>query len=102
MFWAGPPPQPSRAGRFYLVLAGAIAAGMLLAIFQTNPIRVLFLAAVLNGLLAPPLMVLVMLVGRNRKIMGEQVAGFWVTLLGWTATAVMAAAAVAFFLTAGA
>ncbi len=94
--------KPSRAGRFYLVLAGAIAAGMLLAIFQTNPIRVLFLAAVLNGLLAPPLMVLVMLVGRNRKIMGEQVAGFWVTLLGWTATALMAVAAVAFFLTAGA
>jgi len=94
--------KPSRAGRFYLVLAGAIAAGMLLAIFQTNPIRVLFLSAVLNGLLAPPLMVLVMLVGRNRRIMGEQVTGFWLTLLGWAATVVMAAAAVAFFLTAGA
>jgi Mn2+/Fe2+ NRAMP family transporter len=73
-----------------------------LAIFDTNPMRILFLSAVLNGLLAPPLMVLVMLVGGNRKIMGEHVNGFWLTLLGWTATAVMAAAAVAFFLTASA
>jgi len=57
---------------------------------------------VLNGLLAPPLMVLVMLVGSNRKIMGRHVSGFWLTLLGWTATAVMIAAVVAFFLTASA
>jgi hypothetical protein len=54
-----------------------------------------------NGLLAPPLMVLVMLVGGNRKIMGEHVNGFWLNLLGWIATGVMTAAAVAFFLTAG-
>jgi Mn2+/Fe2+ NRAMP family transporter len=44
-------------------------------------------------------MTLVMLVGNNRKIMGEHVNGFWLNLLGWTATAVMACAAVAFLLT---
>jgi NRAMP (natural resistance-associated macrophage protein)-like metal ion transporter len=92
---------PHRAPRFYLVFAGAMAGGIVLGLFDTNPMRILFLSAVLNGLLAPPLMVLVMLVGGNRKIMGEHVNGFWLSLLGWTATAVMTAAAVAFFATLG-
>jgi NRAMP (natural resistance-associated macrophage protein)-like metal ion transporter len=93
--------KPRRARRFYLVLAGAIVCGMVLDVFNTNPIRILFLSAVLNGLLAPPLMLLVMLVGNNRKIMGEDVNGFWLNLVGWLATAVMAAAAIAFFATLG-
>jgi NRAMP (natural resistance-associated macrophage protein)-like metal ion transporter len=93
--------KPRRAWRFYLVLAGAIVCGMVLDVFNTNPIRILFLSAVLNGLLAPPLILLVMLVGNNRKIMGEDVNGFWLNLLGWLATAVMAAAAIAFFATLG-
>jgi Mn2+/Fe2+ NRAMP family transporter len=59
----------------------------------------LFLSAVLNGLLAPPLLVLVMLVGNNRRIMGEHINGFYLNLFGWTATVVMAAAAIAFFVT---
>jgi len=92
---------PHRAPRFYLVFTGAMAGGIVLGLFDTNPMRILFLSAVLNGLLAPPLMVLVMLVGGNRKIMGEHVNGFWLSLLGWTATAVMTAAAVAFFATLG-
>lgn len=93
--------KPRRARRFYLVLAGAIVCGMVLDVFNTNPIRILFLSAVLNGLLAPPLMLLVMLVGNNRKIMGGEVNGFWLNLLGWLATAVMVAAALAFFATSG-
>lgn len=93
--------KPRRARRFYLVLAAAIVCGMVLDVFNSNPIRILFLSAVLNGLLAPPLMLLVMLVGNNRKIMGEHVNGFWLNLLGWLATIVMTAAAVAFFATLG-
>jgi Mn2+/Fe2+ NRAMP family transporter len=90
---------PRRARRFYLILAGAIVAGMTLDIFDTNPIRMLFWSAVLNGVLAPPLLVLVMLVGRNPEIMGERRNGVWLSVLGWTATAVMTATAIAFFLT---
>jgi NRAMP (natural resistance-associated macrophage protein)-like metal ion transporter len=91
--------RPRQARRFYLVLGGAIVAGVVLDAFAGNPIRMLFWSAILNGLLAPPLMVLVMLVGNNRKIMGAHVNGRWLNLLGWTATALMAAAAVAFFVT---
>ncbi len=83
------------------MLSGAIVCGTVLGLFDTNPIRILFLSAVLNGLLAPPLMLLVMLVGNNHTIMGEHVNGFWLNLLGWLATAIMAAAAVAFFATVG-
>lgn len=93
--------EPRQAPRFYVVLTGAMACGIVLSFFDTNPIRILFLSAVLNGLLAPPLMVLVMLVGGNRRIMGEHVNGFWLSLLGWLATAVMTVVAMAFILSPG-
>jgi NRAMP (natural resistance-associated macrophage protein)-like metal ion transporter len=88
---------PRRARRFYLVLSASILAGVLLPVVGTNPIRMLFLAAVVNGVLAPPLLVLVMLVGNNRAIMGEHTNGFWLNVLGWTAVGLMTGAAVAFF-----
>jgi NRAMP (natural resistance-associated macrophage protein)-like metal ion transporter len=90
---------PRRAPRFYLVFAGAVIAGMGLDLAGMNPIRMLFLSAVLNGLLAPPLLLLVMLVSSNRAIMGAHANGPWLNLLGWSATAIMALAAVAFFVT---
>ena len=88
---------PRRARRFYLVLSASILAGVLLPVVGTNPIRLLFLAAVVNGVLAPPLLVLVMLVGNNRAIMGEHTNGFWLNVLGWAAVGLMTSAAVAFF-----
>jgi Mn2+/Fe2+ NRAMP family transporter len=89
--------SPRRGRRFYLVFAGAVIAGMALNLGGTNPIRMLFLSAVLNGLLAPPLLVLVMLVGSNKAIMGAHVNGPWLNALGWLATVVMFAAAIGFF-----
>ncbi|HYS18409.1 MAG TPA: Nramp family divalent metal transporter [Candidatus Binatia bacterium] len=89
--------SPRRGRRFYLVFAGAVATGMLLNLAGTNPIRMLFLCALLNGLLAPPLLLLVMLVSNNRAIMGEHANGPWLNLLGWSATIVMSVAAAAFF-----
>lgn len=91
--------RPRQAGRFYMVLGGSIVAGVALDAFGFNPIRMLFWSAILNGLLAPPLMLLVMLVGNNRNIMGEHTNGRTLNILGWTATAIMAAAALAFFAT---
>ncbi len=90
---------PRRGRRFYLVFASAIVGGMLLDVFETNPIRMLFLSAVLNGILAPPLLLLVMLVSNNRKIMGEHTNGPWLNALGWAATVLMALAAAAFLAT---
>jgi len=85
-----------RAPRFYLIMVLALSGGLALDLLHLNPIRMLFWSAVLNGLLAPPLMVLVMLVGNNREIMGAHVNGPWLNALGWTATALMSLAALAF------
>src|SRR5882724_4086090 len=81
-----------QARRFYAVLAAAVAAGMALDALGINAIRLLFLAAVLNGVLAPPLLVLVMLVANNRAIMGPRLNGRWLNVLGWLTTAMMTAA----------
>jgi len=81
-----------QARRFYAVLAAAVAAGMALDALGINAIRLLFLSAVLNGVLAPPLLVLVMLVANNRAIMGPRVNGPWLNVLGWLSTAMMTAA----------
>lgn len=90
---------PRRARRFYAVLGGAIVAGALLDALNVSAVRMMFLSAVVNGLLAPPLLMLVMLVGNNPKIMGSRVNGRWLNVLGWTATAVMTLAMLLFFWT---
>jgi Mn2+/Fe2+ NRAMP family transporter len=98
-FRAGLDRRFSEAPRFYLIMAVALGGGMALDLLNLSPMRMLFFSAVLNGLLAPPLMVLVMLVGNNRSIMGDQVNGVWLNLFGWTATALMTAAAGAYLIT---
>lgn len=89
----------------YGMLWTAIATFPLMAAVQLicariGPIRMLFLSAVLNGILAPPLLVLIMLVSNNREIMGRHTNGPWLNLLGWTATVLMAVAAIALLVTA--
>jgi NRAMP (natural resistance-associated macrophage protein)-like metal ion transporter len=91
-----------QAGRFYTVFGVAIAVGLILDLLGVNPIRMLFLSALVNGLVAPPVLVLVMLAANNRKIMGDQTNGLMLNLLGWTTVAVMSAASIAFLLRGGA
>jgi len=67
---------------------------MLINFSGINPIDALFWTAVINGLVAPPLLVLIMLVANNREIMGKRINGLPLNLLGWLATAVMFAAAI--------
>jgi Mn2+/Fe2+ NRAMP family transporter len=84
---------------FYGVIIGSTTVGLLINFVGINPIRALFLAAIINGFLAPPLLVIIMLVGNNRRVMGHHVNGRWINILGWTTTVVMFAAAVALVLT---
>jgi Mn2+/Fe2+ NRAMP family transporter len=81
----------------YLFLWTAVLTFLLMAAIQLVCARI----GLVTGRGLAGIMVLVMLVGGNRKIMGEHVNGFWLRLLGWTATAIMTAAALAFFLTSG-
>jgi NRAMP (natural resistance-associated macrophage protein)-like metal ion transporter len=93
--------KPHHAKLFYGVIAASTLVGMVINFVGINPIRALFLAAVINGFLAPPLLVVIMLVGNNRKVMKDRVNGRWTNILGWTTTVVMFAAAVALVLTWG-
>lgn len=81
--------RPGRAKPFYGVIALATIAGMAMDFTGINPIDALFYTALLNGIIAPPLLVLVMIVARDRKVMGDQTIGPVLTVLGWLATAAM-------------
>lgn len=87
--------QPKEAKAFYATIVMATGVGILLNFAPINPIKALYWCAVINGIVAVPVMALMMLMAANSKIMGEFTIGGWLTGLGWVATTVMAAAAVA-------
>jgi Mn2+/Fe2+ NRAMP family transporter len=93
--------RPERAKPFYAVIVVAMLVGVLINFLGINPMDALFWSAVLNGVLAPPLLVLLMLVANNREVMGERVNHWGTNVLGWGTTFVMFAAAVGLFLTWG-
>jgi len=88
--------RPREAKAFYAVIALATLAGVGMNFFEVNPMKALYWAAVVNGLLAPPLMIVTMLIARNRRVMGGLVIGRGLAFWGWLSTAVMAGVAVLF------
>jgi Mn2+/Fe2+ NRAMP family transporter len=93
--------NPGRAKQFYAVIAAATLVGMLINFVGINPINALFWTAVINGFLAPPLMVMIMLIASNHDVMGKRTNGLAINVLGWLATLAMFAAAIALVLTWG-
>jgi NRAMP (natural resistance-associated macrophage protein)-like metal ion transporter len=89
----------SQAPRFYAVIALAMTIGLALDFAGLNAVKMLFWSAVLNGILAPPLVVLVVLLSSDRKVMGERVNSRSANVLGWICAAVMTVAAVAMLVT---
>ncbi len=82
---------------FYSIITIATLIGILINFLGVPPFRLLYYAAALNGLIAPVLMVLILLIAGNKQVMGRYVNGSWVKVFGWGATVVMFAASVAFF-----
>jgi len=102
MHWRGSlEDRPRRAPKFYAVLAVAVLLGLVLNYLKLNAVRMLFWAAVLNGMLAAPLIILVTLLCSDRSVMGARVNPFILTILGWLTAAVMLAATVMMFVTWG-
>ncbi|MHB1218208.1 MAG: NRAMP family divalent metal transporter [Alphaproteobacteria bacterium] len=85
------------ARAFYAVIATATVIGVGLNLVGISAIKALYWSAVLNGLLAAPLMAAMLLIASNPAIMGNFVLPLWMKLVGWLATLVMAAVSVAFF-----
>jgi NRAMP (natural resistance-associated macrophage protein)-like metal ion transporter len=96
---AGLDQNPGRARPFYGIIVGATVVGLLINFLGVNPIAALFWTAVINGFLAPPLLVVIMCVANNRTVMGHRVNGMGLNVLGWATTALMGAAAIGLVLT---
>jgi NRAMP (natural resistance-associated macrophage protein)-like metal ion transporter len=91
--------KPREARQFYTVIAISTVVGMLINFAGINPMSALFWTAIINGLISPPLLVIIMLVANNKKVMGDKVNGPVTNLFGWVAVLVMFAAAVGMLVT---
>jgi NRAMP (natural resistance-associated macrophage protein)-like metal ion transporter len=87
--------KPRNAPQFYVVIGLAFLVAMELAISSIDPIKALFYSQVLDGLIAPILIVLMLLLTSSRKVMGDFVNGRGTSVVGWGAAALMAAADIA-------
>jgi NRAMP (natural resistance-associated macrophage protein)-like metal ion transporter len=98
---AGLDEKPRHAKKFYAVIAASTLIGVAIDFVGINPIKALFWTAVINGVVAPPLLAVVMLVANNKRVMGPRANGTFTNAIGWLATAIMFAAAAGMFLTWG-
>jgi NRAMP (natural resistance-associated macrophage protein)-like metal ion transporter len=87
--------KPLQAKAFYGVLAAAVIVGLGMDFFSFNPITALFFSAIINGLVAAPLMVILMHMASNSKVMGKFTLSVSLRVVGWLATVVMGGIAVA-------
>jgi NRAMP (natural resistance-associated macrophage protein)-like metal ion transporter len=84
----------SQAKGFYLVIAFSIIVGLSLNFFHINPITALYYSAYLNGIISLPLLFVIMVVGNDPEIMGEETHPVYVKLFGWMAIIFMAVAVI--------
>jgi Mn2+/Fe2+ NRAMP family transporter len=73
---------------FYSVIGVAIATGLSLNFLHIDPVKALYWSAILNGV-AAPLMAVIMMMASNRKVMGKFVIPRYLRWVGWCATIVM-------------
>src|SRR5580658_3165834 len=83
---------------FYGVIAVSVLAGLGIQYSPISPMKALFWSAVINGVVAVPLMVVIILLASRRSVMGAFTSGRSIIVLGWIATAVMGAAALCMFI----
>lgn len=89
--------RPRMAAKFYGVLAAAVLIGLVLDYTGVNAVQMLFWAAVVNGALSSPLIVLIILLTSDKRVMGECVNTPLLRVLGWITAVVMFVATVAMF-----
>jgi len=91
--------QPREAKRFYATIVGGTLVGLGINFVDISPIKALFWTAVINGVVAVPLMIVMMFLARRRDIMGGFVLPRWLSIFGWLATALMTGAVAIMFAT---
>ena len=91
--------RPGRAKAFYATIAAATAIGVALNFTAINPIKALYWSAVLNGVAAVPVMIMMMRLTMRSSIMGEFTLPRLLRVVGWLATAAMASTVIAMAVT---
>lgn len=91
--------MPRDAKAFYGTIAVATLVGVFINFVDIDPIKALFWAAVINGVVAVPLMVMIMVMATQRRVMGDFVLPRPLQAMGWLSTTAMAAAVIAMFVT---
>src|SRR5580698_1721755 len=81
--------KPRDAIRFYAAITAATLIGLSLNFMHIDPVKALFWAAILNGVVAAPLMAVIMIMACSKKVMGQFVIPLHLRWVGWCATAVM-------------
>jgi Mn2+/Fe2+ NRAMP family transporter len=87
--------RPAHAKLFYGVIAASTLVGMAINFLGLDTMMALVWTAVINGLIAPPILVLVMLITNDRRILGSRVNGRLSNAIGWSTTLAMFMAAIA-------
>ncbi|WP_136413145.1 divalent metal cation transporter [Herbaspirillum sp. ST 5-3] len=87
------------AREFYAIISLATVGGMLLNFTPADPIKELFWAALINGVIAVPIMIVMMLLAHESRVMGRFTLSRRHTLIGWIGVAIMLVAVVAMFVT---
>lgn len=88
----------TQAHGFYTIIIIAILIGFFINFTGIKPFKMLYYTAILNGICAPPLMIMLMLISNNKKIMGQYTNSSLSNIMGWMITGVMTIAAFALFL----
>jgi NRAMP (natural resistance-associated macrophage protein)-like metal ion transporter len=88
--------RPREAKAFYATIAVATLGSVALSFTALNPIRALYWSAVINGILAVPLMALMVMMAASPRVMGKLTAPWWMIIGGWVTVAVMGLATFAF------
>src|SRR5712691_13163660 len=89
--------KPGEAVRFYAAITIATLTGLSLNFLHIDPVKALFWAAILNGIVAAPLMAVIMTMASSQKVMGKLVIPAYLKWVGWLATAVMLCACIGVF-----
>jgi Mn2+/Fe2+ NRAMP family transporter len=83
---------------FYAVIAVSVLAGLIIQYSPISPMKALFWSAVINGIVAVPLMAIIILIASSTSVMGRFTSSRAIVTLGWIATAIMGIAAAMMFL----
>ena len=93
--------QPQEAKRFYATIVGGTVIGVGINFINIDPIKALFWTAVINGVVAVPLMIVMMLMTTQPRVMGQFTLPRLLWVVGWISTAAMTIAVATMFATMG-